>query len=88
MQSDREGILHHCTRLLPSLAGAEPLSGWVGLRPSRTSVRMELGTVAAGMAAASAPATPHVLHSYGYRGSGLTLAWGCAGDAVSNCGQC
>ncbi len=51
----------------------------VGLRPGRSSVRLELGDSLT--APGAGPAVP-VIHNYGHGGSGLTLAWGCAGDAV------
>ena len=49
----------------------------VGLRPLRTSgVRLERDnvTVATGVP---------VIHNYGHGGSGITLHWGCAQEAVA-----
>jgi glycine/D-amino acid oxidase-like deaminating enzyme len=76
---DRAAILEGAAALLPSLRGAEVLSSWVGLRPGRSSVRLELETRAVGP---SGRATP-LIHNVGHGGSGLTLAWGCAGDVVN-----
>ena len=59
------------------LAAAEVLGDWVGLRPGRTTIRLEAGRVEA----PSGAALP-VIHNYGHGGSGLTLGWGCAGDVV------
>jgi glycine/D-amino acid oxidase-like deaminating enzyme len=63
--------------LLPSLQQAQVLDHWVGLRPGRTRVRLALDQ-APGAGGAAAP----IIHNYGHGGSGLTLAWGCAGEAV------
>lgn len=52
----------------------------VGLRPGRPSVRLELDEVPL-KSSSSKPSLP-VVHNYGHGGAGLTLAWGCAGDAV------
>jgi hypothetical protein len=108
-----------CTQVVPSLKAAEVVDQWVGLRPGRVQLRLELeeldaaGLQAAAEAAAQAAAegrggssrggqqAPGVLqgqgqgqgrlsdglkvvHCYGHGGSGLTLAWGTAGDAVQN----
>ena len=40
--TDHAYILDGCKALLPSLAHAEVLEDWVGLRPGRSSVRLEL----------------------------------------------
>ena len=68
-----EGILRRCTALEPRLAGAEILEHRVGLRPGRPEVRLESETLADG--------TPCV-HNYGHGGSGVTLSWGCAEEAL------
>ena len=52
----------------------------MGLRPGRPSVRLELEQVALA-GGAGKPSLP-VVHNYGHGGAGLTLAWGCAGDAA------
>jgi len=75
---DRAAILGGAAALLPSLRDAEVLSSWVGLRPGRSRVRLELETRAAGPRGAATP----LIHNCGHGGSGLTLAWGCAGDVV------
>lgn len=76
-KEDRDAILARCTAAVPSLVAAEFVDEWVGLRPGRPSVRLELEKFDS-----SGDMTPLVCHSYGYGGSGLTLAWGCACDAV------
>ncbi len=65
-------ILRRCVALEPRLAGAEVLEHRVGLRPGRPEVRLEVESVAG---------TPCV-HNYGHGGSGVTLSWGCAEEAL------
>lgn len=81
--SDRAAILEGCCRLLPSLRAARPVADWVGLRPGRSQLRLELSRegVRLGGGAVGGRRVP-VVHNYGHGGAGLTLAWGCAGDVV------
>lgn len=57
----------------------------VGLRPGRASVRLELELLELQQAqqAKQAKRRLPVVHNYGHGGAGLTLAWGCAGDAAA-----
>ena len=48
------------------------------MRPGRPSVRLELESLPVEGRAAPLP----VVHCYGHGGSGLTLAWGCAGEVA------
>ncbi|GLI67807.1 hypothetical protein VaNZ11_012095, partial [Volvox africanus] len=87
-QDDKRRILDGCCRLLPSLRGARVMADWVGLRPGRTSLRLELqregvrlGGGSSGSPGGGGRVVP-VVHNYGHGGAGLTLAWGCAGDVV------
>lgn len=68
-----EGILRRCAELEPRLAGVEVLEHKVGLRPGRSEVRLE-----------SVPLANSVpcVHDYGHGGSGVTLSWGCAEEAL------
>jgi D-amino-acid oxidase len=61
-------ILHRATRLVPELAGAKVIGHRVGLRPVRSSVRLE--------------AEGRVVHCYGHGGAGVTLSWGCADEVA------
>ena len=67
-----ERIIAACAAVRPELRGATVLGHRVGLRPARTSVRLEAGQ-AGGVT---------VIHNYGHGGSGVTLSWGCAQDAA------
>lgn len=57
----------------PQLRDAELLETRVGLRPYRSTVRLEREPCGAGV----------VIHNYGHGGSGYTVAWGCAEDVAS-----
>ncbi len=64
-------ILRRCTALEPRLAGVEVLEHRVGLRPGRPEVRLERDAGDASL-----------IHNYGHGGSGVTLSWGCAEEAL------
>jgi D-amino-acid oxidase len=70
-------ILRRCARLDPAFAiigPADVISVAVGLRPVRSSVRLE----------AERPAPDRLLlHNYGHGGAGVTLSWGCADEVVA-----
>ena len=44
-ESDKKFIWNGCHKLVPDVKGAKHLKDWVGLRPSRTSVRIERETL-------------------------------------------
>ncbi len=66
-------ILRRCSALEPRLAGAEVLGHGVGLRPGRPEVRLERE---------AGDGQPLLVHNYGHGGSGVTLSWGCAEEAL------
>ena len=68
-----EAVLERCCALVPALRGAPVLAHRVGLRPTRSSVRLEAGLLADGRP---------VVHDYGHGGAGVTLSYGCADDVV------
>jgi len=72
-QATADAILRRCARLEPRLAETEVLEHRVGLRPGRPEVRLEMEDPDDG--------TPCV-HDYGHGGSGVTLSWGCAEEAL------
>ncbi|RMZ53026.1 hypothetical protein APUTEX25_001145 [Auxenochlorella protothecoides] len=78
---ERARILERCYSILPSLRRAPIVREWVGLRPGRAAIRLELERRALPATAARRGTLP-VVHNYGHGGSGLTLAWGCAADAM------
>ncbi|WP_020391475.1 FAD-dependent oxidoreductase [Kribbella catacumbae] len=71
-------IISRCSDLVPALAGTAVIEALVGLRPGRPEVRLERDDELL-------PGVP-VVHNYGHGGSGITLGWGCAADAVRACG--
>ncbi|KAJ3613870.1 hypothetical protein NHX12_020114 [Muraenolepis orangiensis] len=82
--ADSEGILRRCGRLEPSVAAAEVLSEWVGLRPGRRNPRVERGAPVAEDGGRRVP----VVHNYGHGGGGVTLSWGTAVDTLGLVRQC
>jgi glycine/D-amino acid oxidase-like deaminating enzyme len=72
----RQRIWNGCCRLIPSLEKAKVVDEWAGLRPGRTSIRLEKEHLVVGNQLVK------VVHNYGHGGSGVTLHWGCAGNAV------
>ncbi|MFE4552953.1 FAD-dependent oxidoreductase [Streptomyces sp. NPDC056785] len=67
-------IVERCAALRPEIAGARVLGHRVGLRPTRSSVRLEREVGADGRV---------VVHHYGHGGAGVTVAWGCALEAAA-----
>ncbi len=66
-------IVAACTAVEPALRGAAVIEHRVGLRPVRPEVRLEAVQDGDGVT---------VVHNYGHGGAGVTLSWGCAGDAA------
>lgn len=71
---DDEGdrILARARQLVPALADAQILSRGVGLRPGRSTVRLEQ---------VSSHPLP-VIACYGHGGAGVTTSWGCAEEVA------
>lgn len=78
-QEDKDRIWKGALKLVPSLQNAKKVEDWVGLRPSRTTVRLEMEE----LQSFSKPVM--VIHNYGHGGSGITVSWGCAQDVVDLC---
>jgi len=74
-------ILKDCSELVPGIENAPILSHWVGLRPKRSPIRLELETTSTSTSTSTKPRNV-IIHNYGHSGSGVTLCWGCAGDVV------
>ncbi|NUP40940.1 MAG: FAD-dependent oxidoreductase [Streptomyces sp.] len=66
-------IVRRCAALRPEIAGARVLEHRVGLRPVRDAVRLEREVLPDGRV---------LVHNYGHGGAGVTVAWGCAGEAA------
>ena len=60
-----------CCDWVPSLAGAEVIGAFAGLRPGRDSIRLE---------ECLSPNGSSLVHCYGHGGKGVVLSWGCAVD--------
>lgn len=70
-------IIARCANLVPAFAQIRPddiLSVACGLRPVRSSVRVELEVASSGGI---------LIHNYGHGGAGVTLSWGCAAEVVA-----
>ena len=70
---DRSGIMSRCTSYVPSFAQTEVVDEWVGIRPGRKVVRLEIEDLSADTA---------VVHNYGHTGQGLVYSIGCARDSI------
>ena len=70
---ESEEIHFRASQILPSLRSLTPQTSWAGLRPGRTSVRLEVE--------ANSPLP--MIHNYGHGGSGVTTSWGCAEDVLA-----
>ena len=66
-------IIDRCAKIMPHLKDAKVLEHKVGLRPARSSVRLEVEQF---------PNGKTVIHNYGHGGAGVTLCWGCAEDVA------
>lgn len=71
---DTRTIWSRAIKIVPQLAAAEPIAERVGLRPGRSTIRLEQEWL-----------TPdcHVIHNYGHGGAGFTLSWGCAAEVLT-----
>jgi len=71
-----QAILRHCANLASEFASIAPddiLDVYCGVRPVRSTVRVEAEQVAPGRL---------LVHNYGHGGAGITLSWGCAEEVV------
>lgn len=67
-----EQILARCRAAEPRLVDAEVLGVEVGLRPVRSTPRVEAQTLG----------PTRVVHNYGHGGTGVMLSWGCAAEVL------
>jgi len=73
---DNDLILSKVEAIWPDLDRSKIVGGTVGLRPSRSEVRLEEEEIGG----------TKVIHNYGHGGAGVTLSWGCADEVVSIAG--
>jgi D-amino-acid oxidase len=64
-------LLERAPNLVPGLDTGPAVRAYAGLRPYRTSVRLEAD-----------PDYPGLIHHYGHGGAGFTLSWGAAASVV------
>ena len=76
-EEDNDLILTKVVAVWPDLDRSKIVGGTVGLRPSRTEVRLEEEDIGG----------RRVIHNYGHGGAGVTLSWGCADEVVSIAGN-
>jgi D-amino-acid oxidase len=67
-------IHRRCAGLEPSLTDAQIIEHRIGLRPTRSTVRVEHERSESGRL---------IIHNYGHGGAGVTLSWGCADEVAS-----
>ncbi|MCK5941305.1 MAG: FAD-binding oxidoreductase [Planctomycetes bacterium] len=72
--ADSERILRDAVAAFPELARGHVREARVGLRPYRSTVRLEEERRTDGR---------RLLHNYGHGGSGYTVAWGCAEEVAA-----
>ncbi|CAG5133507.1 unnamed protein product [Candidula unifasciata] len=75
-EQDSVDIWRRAQNLLPSLARATPVKVQAGLRPTRTTLRLETELIKLDGKQLK------VVHNYGHGGCGVTLHWGCAVEAT------
>jgi len=74
-QDSLDDILRRAYSVFPGLDKRKIIGNWAGLRPFRPTVRVEQEE------------DTNIIHNYGHGGSGYTLAFGCAQDAVKLVGE-
>jgi len=68
-----QAILQRCAELNPAFHNPDIIEHKVGLRPGRSSVRLELERLGSGRG---------LIHNYGHGSIGHTLSWGCAAEVA------
>ncbi|XP_062560390.1 D-aspartate oxidase-like [Armigeres subalbatus] len=76
-QEDTDKIKRGCHGIVPALERAPIKGEFVGLRPLRKGIRLEVEWIMSD----NGDRFP-VIHNYGHGGSGITLSWGCAGEVL------
>ncbi|XP_046578287.1 D-aspartate oxidase-like [Haliotis rubra] len=71
-----EDIIRRTKQIVPALEGATVVDHWVGLRPTRTPIRIEQEVLDGN------GKDIMVVHNYGHGALGITLSWGTALEAT------
>ncbi|XP_065079073.1 D-amino-acid oxidase-like [Ochlerotatus camptorhynchus] len=77
-ERNADTINRACCGLIPALERAPIKGNFVGLRPLRQAVRLEVEW----FQTERGDRFP-MIHNYGHGGSGITLSWGCAGEVLN-----
>ena len=75
-----KAIMERCCMYVPGLSTAEVVKEVVGLRPGRSSVRLEVDEVTLKKST--------IVHNYGHGGQGVVFSRGCALETVSLVEEC
>ncbi|KAL8575307.1 hypothetical protein ACOMHN_003141 [Nucella lapillus] len=93
-RTDSQDLWSRAVAIYPFLQGAQTIGEWAGLRPGRSTVRLEKDQVRTkdgrtvpvvhNYGHGGCGVTLHwgVVHNYGHGGCGVTLHWGCAEEAA------
>lgn len=73
-EQDTKLIIDRCAKIFPELTDCNILGAYVGLRPGRKQVRLELELLGKDQP---------VIHNYGHGGGGYTVTWGCANEVLA-----
>lgn len=84
LQGEADDVVKRCASMAPELLMNGPLQDqiqrvWVGLRPKRTAIRLDLDQTTYDLP---------VIHCYGHGGSGWTTHWGCAKEVSKLAQKC
>lgn len=69
-------LLERAPLVMPGLDPGPPLRSYAGLRPYRSTIRLEVDA-----------AEPRLVHHYGHGGAGFTLSWGAAASVAGLIGE-
>lgn len=71
-----DDVKSRCVNLLPGLKNSEVINKWVGLRPHRAFIRLEVEDLSCNGKQLK------VVHNYGHGANGVALSWGTAIEAT------
>eukprot|EP00794_Sanderia_malayensis_P000290 gene290-916_t len=90
-EKDKEIILNNAINFEPSLKHAKVKQDWVGFRPIRKTLRLEIEDMsfsASDKEKEGKTKKLKVVHNYGHGPSGITFSWGTAQEAVQLVKEC